>query len=87
MSEQNTKISTRKFEDVFSEYWKGRFESFSLSNLVFYENSISKFIDSGFCEDFLLVDEILALYELIRNECVHRCELMAESHDVSECRR
>lgn len=87
MSEQNTKINTRKFEDVFSEYWKERFKHFSLSNLVFYEDSISKFIDSGFCEDFLLVDEIIVLYELIRDECVHRCERMAESHDVSEFRR
>lgn len=87
MSEQNVRVSARKFEDVFSEYWKGRFETFSLANLVFYANSISKFIDNGFVENFILADEIIVLHELIRDECVHRCELMSDSRNISECKR
>lgn len=87
MSADKTKISTRQFEDTFSEYWKERISRFSLSNLVFYANSISKFIDNGFVENFILADEIIVLHELIRDECVHRCNLMSESRNISERKR
>ena len=69
------------YMDSFREYYKERFRSSSASALVEQERLLSELIDN---DDFIsvwLMDEIIVLYELVRDECVCRVALIAKSED------
>ena len=62
------------FKHYYSEWLKG----FSISRLVEVEENIGRLIDCDLFSEFLLSDETILLYELVRDECV--CRLSAQVH-------
>lgn len=56
----------------FSEYYKEWFSRWNASSLVEQEQVLSDLIDSELFMDFILNDEVILLYDLIRDECVRR---------------
>ena len=69
----------KQFEQHYEEWLKGM----KARSLVDYEQNLSKIIDSEFFSDCILSDEIILLYELIRNECVVRVEKIASMESMS----
>ena len=69
-----------KFQEQFKEDYKQWFKEMSAKHLIKYEQNLSQYIDSDLFEDSLLADEVLILYELVRDECVYRVSKLAESH-------
>ena len=67
------------FTTQFEKYYRNWFSTCKASQLVKYEQNLSKFIDSDLYFDCVLCDEINVLYELVRDECVYRVAKMSES--------
>lgn len=67
-----------KFQEQFKEDYKQWFKEMSAKQLVKYEQNLSQYIDSDLFEDSLLADEVLVLYDLVRDECVYRVSKMAD---------
>ena len=68
-----------KFEEHYEEWLKGM----KAKSLVDYEQNLSKLIDSDLFSNCILSDEIILLYELIRNECVVRVDKIASMESMS----
>lgn len=66
------------FSKQFEEYYRNWFSQCKASQLVKYEQNLSRFIDSDLYCDFVLCDEVNVLFELIRDECVYRVANMSE---------
>lgn len=64
---------------AFREYWQERFSHSKASHLVKVEQWLSDFIDSDLFEDSILSDEALAMYELVRDECVKRVAKISDN--------
>lgn len=64
-------------DNLFRTYWKNEFSSCSTKMLIEYESVLSEFIDNDYFGSSVLIDEVLIMYELVRNECVHRVSMMA----------
>ena len=67
-----------KFQEQFKEDYKQWFSEMSAKQLVMYEENLSKYIDSDLFENSLLADEVLILYDLVRDECVYRVSKISE---------
>lgn len=65
--------------EEFMKYYKDWFSSWNASNLVKQEQVLSDLIDSELFMDFILCDEVVLLYDLIRDECVRRLALNCKS--------
>lgn len=66
----------RQYDDNFKRKYVDWLKGFDNNNLVTTEQDLSDFIDSEFFDGFLLADEVLVLYELVRDECVRRVAKM-----------
>lgn len=62
----------KAYNERFNDYYTDFLSRCSAKQLVKFEQGVSKFIDSDLFEDSILSDEMVALFELIRDECVHR---------------
>ena len=67
-----------KYDECFKEHYKEWFKGCSAKRLVDFERNLSNLIDSDLIEDCVLVDEILALYDMVRDECVYRVAKIVE---------
>ena len=65
--------------EEFTKYYKDWFSSWNASNLIKQEQLLSDLIDSDLFMDFILCDEVVLLYDLIRDECVRRLALSCKS--------
>ncbi len=72
-----------KYEQHFKEHYEEWLKGFSVKSLVKHEQILSELIDGKLALDSLLCDEILMLYELVRNECVARVYKLAETENIS----
>lgn len=61
-----------EFRKVFEEYHKEVFSHWKAKSLVEQEAILSQLIDSDLFEHFVLIDEVILLYDLVRDECVKR---------------
>lgn len=68
-----------KFNEHFKQHYEEWLKGCSAKSLVMYEQNLSRLIDSDLFSDCILSDEIIMLYELIRNECVARVHKIAET--------
>ncbi len=64
-----------KGEKDFKQYYENWLHGFSNDELVRHEQNLSDVIDSDLFPGFLLSDEVLVLYELVRDECVRRLSM------------
>ena len=64
--------------EQFEKHWEEQLRHYKAKSLVEYEQNLSKFIDSDLFSDCILSDEVVLLYELIRNECVRRVAMIIE---------
>lgn len=65
--------------DIFKKHYSERFTHWNLSLVVECVQSLEKFIDDDeLCVDFPLLDEVLIMYDLLRDECVNRCVGLVE---------
>ena len=71
-----------KYEEHFEQHYEEWLKGFSARSLVDYEQNLSKLIDSDLFRDCILSDEIILLYELIRNECVARVDKFASMESM-----
>lgn len=78
---ENKHITIFEFDRVFKEYHKNYFNHWKVSSLVEQENILSQLIDSDLFSDFVLADEVIMLYDLIRDECVRRLALSIREGD------
>ena len=69
---ENKHVSVFEFSKVFKEYHSYYFSNWKVASLVEQEEILSKLIDSDLFSDFVLADEVIILYDLIRDECVKR---------------
>ena len=63
------------YNEQFVEYYRDWFSDMPLECILTYEENLSALIDSNLYDGFCLQDEVNVLYELIRDECVKRCQL------------
>lgn len=70
-----------KYLDYFREHYKDWFKGMHIKRLVECEQNLSAFIDSDLYEHFVLGDEVEILYQLVRDECVHRCAIRSTITD------
>lgn len=66
--------NAKEFEKHYQEWFRG----FNAKRLVECEQNLSNFIDSDLFCDFILSDEVILLYDLIRDECVRRVAIMSQ---------
>ena len=66
--------------ETFKQHYREWFRRMELSALVAYEDNLSRLIDSDLIDDCILSDEIMTLYEIVRDECVCRCRLHVGSN-------
>lgn len=69
------------YMDIFKEHYKEYFRSMSASRLVEQEERLSRLLDDDEFSHVLLIDEAIAMYELIRDECVCRVCLKANTDE------
>lgn len=69
----------KDYVESMKEYYQNYFRHCSASSLVLFESHFSKLIDDDFFEETLLIDDVLMLYELVRDECVRRVALMVHT--------
>lgn len=67
-----------KYMEHFEQHYEEWLKGMKAKSLVDYEQNLSKLIDSDLFQDCILSDEIIRLYELIRNECVARVYIVAK---------
>lgn len=67
-----------KYMEQFKEHYKEWFRDCSAKRLVDFERNLGNVIDSDLIEDFVLCDEVIALYDMVRDECVYRVAKMVE---------
>ena len=67
-----------KFQEQFKLDYEEWFKGMKAKQLVKYTRNVEQYIDSDLFEDSLLADEVLILYDLIREECVCRVSKMAD---------
>lgn len=72
-----------KYMEQFEEHYEEWLKGMKAKSLVDYEQNLSKLIDSDLFSNCILSDEIILLYELIRNECVVRVEKIASMESMS----
>lgn len=68
-----------EFRDAFKEYHKELFSHWKSKSLVEQEAILSQLIDSDLFEHFVLIDEVVLLYDMVRDECVKRLELSVKA--------
>lgn len=78
----NERVSVFKFDRVFREYYEDYFRDCKVSSLVKQEDILSRLIDSDLFDDFVLADEVILLYDLIRDECVRRLALAVQGEQM-----
>ena len=61
-----------KFRNSFEQYYREYFSHWRASSLVKQEQILSQMIDSDFVHESILIDEIILLYDIVRDECVKR---------------
>lgn len=81
MQKETVNSTTMSYLEQFEEHYKDWFEGMHIKRLVECEQNLSAFIDSDLYQHFVLGDEVEILYRLVRDECVHRCSIRAESSD------
>ncbi|WP_143469180.1 hypothetical protein [Lachnoclostridium sp. An14] len=69
--------------ESFEEHYRRFFSALSLCELVQFYHGLSKILDDDICSS-VLTDEVLLLYDLIRDECVRRVSRMADF--LGDCR-
>lgn len=72
---ENKHVSASEFSQMFKAYFKEWFSGCNIATLVKQEDILSQLIDSDFGPDFILIDEVIVLYDLVRDECVNRLVL------------
>lgn len=72
------------YDECFSEHWKARYAHCRIDNLVRDEDVLSAIIDSDFASDCPLIDEILLVHDIVRDECVKRCSISADIMKLDE---
>ena len=78
---ENKNISIFEFGRVFKEYHKDYFSHWRISSLIEQEHVLSQLIDSELFPNFVLADEVIMLYDLIRDECVKRLSMSVQYED------
>lgn len=68
-----------KYIDFFRRYYFGFFKSCDNNSLVNYEHTLKDIIDCGLHSDIPVTDEILILYEMVRDECVFRLSIIDDN--------
>lgn len=61
-----------KYYELFRVHYREWIAGMKSSSIVEYERNLSALIDSDLFDDCILNDEISALYDIIRDECVKR---------------
>lgn len=64
--------------DSFREYYKRLLSTVKLSTLAQQEEILSRMIDDDTVADSYLIDEVVLLYDLVRDECVRRIAKIAD---------
>lgn len=77
----NERVSIFKFNRMFREYYEHYFSDWKVSSLVKQEDILSHLIDSDLFCDFVLADEVILLYDLVRDECVRRLAMRIEAEE------
>lgn len=62
----------------FKEHYQEWFRGFSAKRLVECEENLSSFIDCDLFNNFVLSDEVILLYDMVRDECVRRVAIMSQ---------
>lgn len=70
-----------KIRSNFIEYHKDVIAHWKVSTLIEQEKILGELIDSDCAEDFVLIDEVILLYDLVRDECVKRLSLSCSEGD------
>lgn len=70
-----------EFRTIFEEYHRELFSHWQTSSLVEQEVLLSRIIHSDLFESFVLIDEVILLYDLVRDECVRRLAILAQSEE------
>ena len=66
------KVSIFEFNRTFKEYHTQMFSHWRISSLVEQEFILPQIINSDLFEDFILIDEVIVLHGLVRDECMRR---------------
>lgn len=61
-----------KYREHFKQHYQRWLKGFTNANLILQEQTLSKLIDGEQIEHCLLIDEVILLYELVRDEIVYR---------------
>ena len=71
------------YMEHFKEHYKEHFGRISSTQLVIEEERISRLLDDDEFSYSLLIDVALAMYELIRDECVRRVSKFSKYDDCN----
>lgn len=69
------------FRKTFEEYHKELFSHWKASSLVEQEALLFQIIDSDLFDNFVLIDEVILLHDLVRDECVRRLSVLCSRKD------
>ena len=56
----------------FVDYHKKIFSNWKTTTLIEQEKLLGQIIDSDMAEDFVLIDEVIQLHDMVRDECMKR---------------
>lgn len=63
---------SRTHTQICDKYYREWFKGFSAKDLVKHEQILSNLIDIDIVFDSLVIDDVVKMHELIRDECVRR---------------
>lgn len=71
----------KDYVEAMKNFYKDYFSRCSALELVRNEDQLSRLIDDDAFSYTLMIDDVLMLYELVRDECVRRVALLAHSQE------
>lgn len=69
---------SRSHTEILEKYYRELFRNFTVHDLVKHEQILSDLIDDERVYDSLVIDDVMKMYELIRDECVRRVVMCCE---------
>lgn len=69
---------SRSHSEITEKYYREWFKGFSAVDLVKHEQILSDLVDNDAVYDSLVIDDVVKMLELIRDECVRRVAMSCE---------
>lgn len=69
---------SRSHTEIFEKYYREWFKNFDSRDLVKHEQLLADLIENELVYESLIIDDVVKMFEFIRDECVRRVAMSCE---------